>query len=112
LSRLRLAPLAICALHASLGYGLVAVHCHLRDLGHPILDHATTRVLLYLLTVAALVAVAAVALVSYRAWLASTGAQDPNGRRRFTTLFTALLSCVVAVYLVWSLVLISAIDLC
>jgi hypothetical protein len=111
-SGLRLAPLAIWSVHASLCYGLVAIHCHLADIDEQVIGRTTVRVLLYLITAVAFLGALAVATISYRAWDATRASGDPNSRRGFTAGFTAAAACAVLLYLVWAVVLISAAELC
>jgi hypothetical protein len=109
-SRLRLGLLAIWTLHASLCYGLVAIHRHLDLLDQQVFGKHTVRVLLYLITATALAGVLGVLLVSYRGWRKYREAKSDD-RRAFTAGFTALASCVVVLYLLWSFVLIPVVRL-
>jgi hypothetical protein len=111
-SRLRLAPLAIWSVHASLCYGVVAIHCHLGDIDEEVIGRTAVRVLLYVITAVAFAVALAVVAISYRAWEATLASGDPNGRRGFTAGFTAIAACAVLLYLVWAVVLISAAELC
>ena len=91
-------------MHVSTCYRLIAVKRHLDTLHEPSLGSALVRVLLLVVTVAAICGAVGVGLVSLRAWRRSR-------QRDFSAAFTAIVSCVVVLYLVWAIVLVSAVNL-
>jgi uncharacterized BrkB/YihY/UPF0761 family membrane protein len=109
-SRLRLGLLAIWSLHASLCYALVAIHRHLDLLRRHGWGVQTVRILLYLVTVTALVGALMVLSVSYRGWRKRRDTKSDD-QRAFTAGFTALASCLVVLYLLWAFVLIAVVQL-
>jgi len=107
---LRIAPLSVWVLHASVCYALIAIHRHLDLLDRQIIGAQAVRIVLFAVTGAALVGVLAVLLVSYQRWCEHSDSNSGD-RKAFTAGFTGLAAAAVVLYLLWSFIVIAVADL-